>query len=143
MRDMNSIISAHNRSILNPPKTNYGCNCRDNTNCPLQNQCLTPNIFYQADVSNNLDNEKKVYLGVSETPFKERFSNHVRDSKHERYSNTTELSKYAWELKRNKKVPIITWKIARKVYGNPKHNFYRLCLIEKLLIIIPESRYIT
>ena len=68
---MNSIISAHNRSILNPPKTNYGRNCRDNTNCPLQNQCLTPNIVYQADVSNNLDNEKKVYLGVSETPFKE------------------------------------------------------------------------
>ena len=44
MRNINSIISAHNRSVLNPPKTNYGCNCRDNTNCPLQNQCLTPNI---------------------------------------------------------------------------------------------------
>ena len=39
------------------------------------------------------------------------------------------------ELKRNKEVPIITWKIARKVYGNPKHNFCTLCLIEKLLII--------
>ena len=46
MRNMNSIISAHNRSILNPPKTSYGCNCRDDTNCPLQNQCLTPNIVY-------------------------------------------------------------------------------------------------
>ena len=37
MRNMNSIISAHNRSIFNPPKTKYGCNCRDNANCPLQN----------------------------------------------------------------------------------------------------------
>ena len=46
MCNMNSIISAHNRSILNPPKTSYGCNCRDDTNCPLQNQCLTPNIVY-------------------------------------------------------------------------------------------------
>ena len=73
-----------------------------------------------------MDNEKRVYLGVSETPFKERYGNHVRDSKHERYSNPTELSKYVWELKRNNKVPIITWKIARKVYGNPKHNFCRL-----------------
>ena len=89
MRNMNSIISAHNRSILNPPKTSYVCNCRDNTNCPLQNQCLTPKIVYQADVSNNEDNEKRVYLGVSEIPFKERHTNHVRDSKHERYSNAT------------------------------------------------------
>ena len=46
MRNMNSIISAHNRSILNPPKTNCGCNCRDDTNFPLENQCLTPNIVY-------------------------------------------------------------------------------------------------
>ena len=35
MRNMNSIISPHNPSILNPTKTHYGCNCRDNTNCPF------------------------------------------------------------------------------------------------------------
>ena len=66
---MNSIIFPHNRSILNPPIMvgNY----RDKTNCPLQNQCLTPNIACQADVSNNEDNENRVYLGVSETPFKD------------------------------------------------------------------------
>ena len=46
MGNMNSIISARKRSILNPPKTNYGCNCRDSTNCSLQNQCLTPKIVY-------------------------------------------------------------------------------------------------
>ena len=59
MRNMNSIISAHNRSILNPPKTNYDCNCRDTNNWLFQNQCLTPNIVYQADVSNNVDNKKE------------------------------------------------------------------------------------
>ena len=131
MRNMSSIISAHNRSILNTPKTKYGLNFRDNTDCSLQTQCLTPNIVYQADVSNNLDNEKRVYLGLSETPFKEKCSNHVRDSKHEKYSNATELSKYVWELKRNNKATIITCRIARNVYGNSKHNFYRLCLTEK------------
>ena len=108
MRNMSSIIFAHNRTILNPPKNNYGCNCRGNTNCLLQNHCLTPNIIYQANVSDNGDNEKRVYLGVSETPFKVRYSNHVRGSKHERYSNATELSKHVLELKRNNKVPIIT-----------------------------------
>ena len=101
----------------------------------MQNQCLTLDTDYQADVSNNVDNERRAYLEVSETLFKERYSNHVRDSKHERYSNATELSKYVWELKRNNKVPIITWKTERKYYINPKHNFCRLCLIEKLLII--------
>ena len=81
MRNMNSIIYTYNRSILSSPKTNYGCNCGDKTNSSLQNQCLTPNIFSQAqaDVSNNMENEKRIYLGVSETPFKERYSNHVKD----------------------------------------------------------------
>ena len=81
-------------------------------------------------------------LGVSETPFKERYSDHVKDSKHERYSNATELSKYVWELKRNNKVPIIGWKIGRNLYGNPKYNFYRLCLLENLLIIKFLNQYI-
>ena len=133
LRNMNSIISEHNQSILNPPKTNYGCNWRDNTNCPLQNQYLTPNIVYQVDVSSKLDNEKRVYLGASETPFKERYGNHVRDSKYERYSNAAELTKYVWELKRNNKAPIITWKIARKSYENIKYNLCRLCLIDYVI----------
>ena len=60
----------------------------------MQGQCLTPNIIYQADVSNNVDNEKKVYLGVSETLFKERLGNDIRDGKHERYSDVTELTKH-------------------------------------------------
>ena len=79
--------------------------------------------------------KKRVYLEVSETPFKERYTNHVRDSKQERCSDATELSKNVWELKQNKKVPTIKMKIARKVYGNPKRSFCRSCLKGKLLII--------
>ena len=100
MRTMNFIISDNICAILNPPKNNYGSNCRDNANCPLQNHCLTSNSVYWADVSNNVDNEKRVCLEVSETPFKEKYSNHVRNDKHERYCNATELSKYVWEIKR-------------------------------------------
>ena len=47
MRSMSSIISAHNCSILNPPKTSCGCNCRNRSMCTLQNKCLTSNIVYQ------------------------------------------------------------------------------------------------
>ena len=28
MRSMSSVISAHNCSTLNPPKTSFGCNCQ-------------------------------------------------------------------------------------------------------------------
>ena len=55
-----------------------------------------------------MDSNKWVCLEVSETTFKERHINHIRDGKHERYSRTFELTKYVWDLKQNK-VPIITW----------------------------------
>ena len=94
MHNMSSIISADNRSILNPPKTSFGCNCRTRNMCPLQNKCLTPNIVYQADITNNVDDERRVYLGLSETPFKDIYRNHVRDFNNEIYYYKTEFSKY-------------------------------------------------
>ena len=78
INNINSIISTHNSSILSPPKTNYGRNCRDKTNYPLQNRFFTLNIVYQADVSNIVENEKRIYFGLSETPFKERYGNHKK-----------------------------------------------------------------
>ena len=135
MRSMCCSISAHNHSILNPLKTSFGCNCQNRSVCPLLNKCLTSNIVYQADIINNVDDERRVYLGLSETPFKDRYRNHVRDFNNEIHYNKTELSKFVWDLKRKNKEPHITWTIVYKVYGNPKWNFCRLCLKEKLLII--------
>ena len=65
---------------------------------------------------NNSDDEKRVYFGASDTTFKDRYRNHTRDFNHERYSKCTELSKYIWQLKRNKKILSIEWKIVRKVF---------------------------
>ena len=132
---MSSIISAHNRSILNPPKTSFGCNCRTRNMCPLQNKCLTPNIVYQADITNNVDDERRVYLDLSETPFKDKYHNHLRDFNNEIHYKKTELSRYVWDLKRHNKELHITCTIVCKVYSNPKWNFCRLCLKQKLLII--------
>ena len=75
--------------------------------CLLQIKCLTPNIVYQADITNNVDDERRVYLGLSETPFKDRFRNHVRDFNNEIHYNKTEFFKYVWDLKRNSKEPHI------------------------------------
>ena len=38
-------------------------------------------------------------------------------------------------IKVKEQIPLISWEIASKVYCNPKHNFCRLCLTDKLQII--------
>ena len=103
--------------------------------CPLQNKCLTPNIVYQAGITNNKHDERRVCLGYSETPFKGRYHSHVRDFNNEIHYNKTEHSKYVWDLKRNNKEAHITWRTVCKAHGNLKRNFCRLCLKEKLLIM--------
>ena len=99
MRNMESVISSHNKQILNTRKKYFGCSCRVRNECPLDKKCLTPSIVYGAKVSHETNNECKRYHGASETPFKERFRNYTRDLKHKKYDNCTELSKYIWTLK--------------------------------------------
>ena len=73
IRSMTSIISRHNYSTLNTPKTSFGCNCRNRSMCPLQNKCLKPNIVYLADTTNNANDDLKhllktdivIMLGIS------------------------------------------------------------------------------
>ena len=101
MRNISSIIASHNKSILRPKAKEYGCNCRNKESYPLQNQCLTPKVIYEATVVNNNHDEKRVYFSASDTTFKERYRVHTRDFNHERYSKCTELSKYICQLKRN------------------------------------------
>ena len=99
MRSMSSIISPHNCSILNPPKTSFGCNGWNRSMCPLQSKYLTPNIVYQVNITNNVDDERRVYLGLSKTPFQDRYRNHVRsfnnwrEVKKNKFSNLGSLNK--------------------------------------------------
>ena len=60
LRNIPSIIASHNKSILRPKAKEHGCNCRNKESYPLQNQCLTPNVIYEATVVNNSGNEKRV-----------------------------------------------------------------------------------
>ena len=75
---MASLIATDNRSILNPNDQVYAvANCRVRNECPLQHKCLTPGIVYQVTVTNNKDDVKKIYYGLYETPFNERYRNHT------------------------------------------------------------------
>ena len=98
--NMASIISSHNRTILNPDVSlEHGCNCRSRNECPLQNKCLTAKTVYRANVEKDINDKKKFYFGVSETPFKERFRNHKKEFNYAKYRNSTELFKCIWQLK--------------------------------------------
>ena len=99
---------SHNNNILNPnSNTENGCNCRSKEICPLQNKCLTLRIVCRADVKNLTNNERIFCHGVTERSFKERFGNHTRDFNHLKYRNSTELSKYVWELNDTHISPVI------------------------------------
>ena len=99
MKNIGSIISAHNRNTLNPIVQSFGCNCRVKNSCPLNGECLTPKFIYRANVSNYKNSEKNFYFGLADTSFKERYRNHTRDFKHKKYENCTELAKYIWQVK--------------------------------------------
>ena len=111
MSNMGSIISAHNQRLLTPNNSSFGCNYRNKSKCPLEEKCLTPKVIYQADVTNDADDEYKFYYGLTESSFKERFRNHTKSFNHPRYQNETELSKYVWTLKHHNKTPTIKWKM--------------------------------
>ena len=132
MSNISSIILGHNKNLINPTVTQYACNYWIGEDCPLQNQRLTPNKIYRADVHCKANKDHKFYFGVAKTLFKERFRNHNRDFNHKQYIKSTELSKYICLLKDAGTPYTINWSIAAKV---TKINYCPLCLTEKYHLI--------
>ena len=91
--------------------------------------------YLSSDVTNNLDDEYKYYLGLAKTTFKEWYSNHKSSVNNENSKNSTELSKYVWSLRENNKIPSSKLKIVKVVYSKTTSSFCKLCLTEKLFIL--------
>ena len=75
MHNVKNIISSHNKKIINSGNEANGktCNCRNKSNCPLDNKYLTNKFVYKAEIETNNDTSKlstKVYFGISDTEFK-------------------------------------------------------------------------
>ena len=120
---------------MNSNKTEYGWNCNNRNECPLENECSTPRIVYRADVTNNKTDEYKYYYGILDTPFKERYENHKTSFRHRSHLTASDLSKYYWRLVDKSAVPTIKFSIAKCVKGNAFINNCNLCLSEKAFII--------
>ena len=71
MPNVKSTTHAHNKCLLkqtNPSESISGtslCNCHKKEDCPLENQCLTRGIIYQATVTTEQGSE--CYVGLTDT----------------------------------------------------------------------------
>ena len=143
MPNIGSIISGHNKRVLEEKTTRNErqCNCRNPENCPLNGQCLAKGILYEAAVNSNIPGyEERLYKGITDRCFKERFKEHKKTFANQKYSNETELTKEIWRIKDEGGVPEIKWKILRKAQSyNPKTKRCALCLQEKLEIAEHEG----
>ena len=138
MRNVSSIISGHNKYVLNgdraQPETRM-CNCRRNAVCPLSGKCLTRNFVYCGKVFNRTDDLIRPYVGLTSTTFKERLGNHIQGIRHKAKSNSCELTKHIWELKDSGKEFSVGWEIIEHVKGRLVGGECKLCVTEKLHII--------
>ena len=141
MPSMEAILRSHNTKVhAKSNETNSRgeirtCNCRAKNECPLNGECLTSSIVYKATVSKASGDVS--YLGVSETPFKERFYNHNKSFKNRQYEKDTELSKLIWQLKDAGEPFKISWQIAASAQAcKAGGGRCDLCTTEKLLIIM-------
>ena len=137
MPNIKAEIHKHNKNALEKalekhPDTQL-CNCTNKNQCPLNGQCLTESIVYQANITANIPGYKeKVYLGVSETTFKVLYGNHKKFFTKERHKNDTQLSKEYCKAKQQNGIPRMKWKILRKCHPyNQKKRQCILCLNEK------------
>ena len=87
-------------------------------------KCLTPNIVYEAKVSNKTNNECNRYLSASNTLFKEKFRKLNRDWKWK----CTELYKYILISKFHGMAPIVK-----------STNYCNLYLTEKFTSFDPSA----
>ena len=141
MPNIKSAIDAHNNKLIkgsanNIATTNRTCNCRNKPECPLDGNCLARCIVYQATVTRLDNSTDETYVGLCETDFKARFSNHKSSFKHSDKRHSTELSKYIWQLKDNNINFKTKWNLLKtcRSYSNTTKRC-NLCLMEKFIII--------
>ena len=133
MDSMDKLIKQHNIKVTRKEKAvTRTCNCPVKEDCPLSNKCLLPNIVYRADVryqQNNRD-KHKVYIGVTEPPWKERYGVHKHSFRYKNTKNGTKLSDFVWELKDQGIADYnISWSILKRVPGyNRVSKSCGLCL---------------
>ena len=66
------------------------CNCKNKSNCPLDNKCQVNKIVYKAKIETNdgiNELSTNVYFSVSETEFKCWYKNHTMSFRNRTHEN--------------------------------------------------------
>ena len=114
-KNVASRISAHNAKVLRGKTGNKGgCSCRNKSECPVGNNCLTSSVIYQALIES--EGLWFNYFGMTEHTFKTRYNNHMHDFRNQASSGTT-LSRKVWDLKNANKDYKVTWNIVDRAYA--------------------------
>ena len=117
------------------PVAARSCSCRQKSECPSNNKCLSESLVYKAAVSQTPLQINKYYYRTCEKTFKERYNNHTATFRNKSKQKSTELSKHIWKLKGNSIQHQIGLDIASR--ARPYNGCTRkceLCLTKKLTI---------
>lgn len=151
MPSISSYVSGHNIATLanfrkSDQRTPRTCNCENPERCPLNGECLTEASVYLGTISIP-NGEQRKYIGISEPPFKGRWSDHMTSCNDKKYRTKTKLSQEFWTIKdsghqvdryQDVKFEILKKSVPYKA-GSKKCN---LCLSEKLLVMKNERSVI-
>ena len=137
--NLDSIIKAHNAKILNKEENSVNddktcnCICRDQTACPVGNNCLKTTSFIKPL---QYEDKEQNYIGMTENTFKTRYTLHKASFKHSTKRKQTELSYLIWTLKDNGTEYKLTWSIINRARPyQPGKRSCNLCLSEKFHIL--------
>ena len=101
----------------------------------MDGKCQTMDAVYDCRVTSS--EPQKIYFGLAEGKWKQRYYNHKKSFNRKRYSHEMTLSSYVWHLKETLDVtPNLKWSVVR--CATPYSNISKkclLCLYEKLVII--------
>ena len=138
MRNISSMVTGHNRKILNEATTENErrCSCPANTECPLDGYCLAKNTVYSGKITSSLPNYgTKEYIGISAPEWKKRLGNHKTSFCNRKYETKTEISKEVWKVKDQGGTFNIKWSIIGHAPAyNPASKKCCLCISEALYI---------
>ena len=132
-QNMQQIISAHNRKLLNnqTDKQEKACTCRASV-CPVQGRCQEEEVIYQATVKHQSPDTgqeiKETYIGLAATSFYKRHQNHKSTFNLRTHETKSELSKHIWYLKDKNIHYELNWKIIdRAKKFTPISKICKLC----------------
>ena len=143
--NLKKIISSHNAKILqkSEKQAERSCNCVQKEKCPLNGECLTDNLIYQASVVTAQPNpETHTYIGLTANQFKSRLGNHKKSFKDISYKNETTLSQFIWSLCEQNIKYDVYWKLVDRAEPfNPVTGICNLCTLEKFNLIFKPETY--